>query len=145
MLKTTLAAAAIALGVFSAPAAKADTIDFGITADFGGAVIEVGRRDRVIEHVEPEVEVFEVERRGRGRHWDGGWEGPRGGWLTPREVRFLLREEGFSRIRFLDRDGRVYRAIAIGPRGRPVRVAVNARNGRILDVEPLRRGGGWDW
>ena len=61
--------------------------------------------------------------------------------LSPREVRRILRHEGFREIRFIDRRGSVYRARAENRRGRDVIVTVSARSGAILEVERVRRRG----
>jgi hypothetical protein len=59
--------------------------------------------------------------------------------LSPREVRRILRREGFRRIEFLDRRGRSYTARAEDWRGRPVIIRVSARSGAIISVQPVRR------
>lgn len=67
----------------------------------------------------------------------------RGGYaLSPREVRRILRYEGYRQIQFLDRGGRVYTARAEDYRGRDVIVRVSARSGNIISVRRLGGGGG---
>ena len=61
--------------------------------------------------------------------------------LSPREVRRILRNRGYSEIRYVDRRGSIYQAHAENRRGRDVLVTVSARNGEILDVQRLRRRG----
>ena len=60
-------------------------------------------------------------------------------WLSPRQIRRILREEGFSHIEILGRNGRVYRARAEDYRGRTVIVKVSARSGEIISVKRLGR------
>ena len=69
----------------------------------------------------------------------------RGGWhdrLSPRDVRRILRDEGFRRIQFLDRGGRIYTASAEDWRGREVIVRVSSRSGAIISVDRIGRRGG---
>ncbi len=61
--------------------------------------------------------------------------------FSPQQVRRILRREGFSHIRYVDRRGSVYRALAENHRGRDVLVTVSARTGHILDVDRLGRHG----
>lgn len=77
---------------------------------------------------------------------DGGWHHiSQRHYLSPREVRRILRDEGFRQIEFLDRDGRIYVARAENYRGRDVIVRVSARSGTIISVERVRRRGGHGW
>ncbi len=76
-----------------------------------------------------------------------GYHGPRRGYvreLSPRQVRFQLRERGFRGIRFLREGRRAYLFEAFGRRGNLVRVRVNKFNGYIMNVERIgdRRGRG---
>ena len=66
--------------------------------------------------------------------------------LSPREIRRILRREGFRNIEFLDRQGRTYTAYAETYRGRPVIVRVSARTGEVISVSRIGRGrrGGHD-
>ncbi len=59
--------------------------------------------------------------------------------LSPQQVRRILRDQGFSHIRYCDRRGSVYQARAENRRGRDVLVTVSARTGHILEVQKL----GW--
>ncbi len=61
--------------------------------------------------------------------------------LSPQEVRHILRRQGFHEIRYVDRRGSVYRALAENYRGRDVFVTVSARSGAILDIDRLGRRG----
>lgn len=70
-----------------------------------------------------------------GRHGGARWHHT----LSPREIRWILRNEGFHGIRYLDREGRTYSAHAIDHRGRNVAVRVSARTGAIISVHLLRR------
>ena len=79
----------------------------------------------------------------RGRHADRHHR--RDYRLHPREVRRIVRRNGFHDISRPDYRPRrnVYVVHAENRRGRDVRVIVNARNGRIIDVDRLgRRHGG---
>ena len=60
--------------------------------------------------------------------------------LSLREIRRILRGEGFRHIDFVDTEGRSYTAYAENYRGRPVIVRVSARSGEVISVSPLRRG-----
>lgn len=63
-------------------------------------------------------------------------------FLNEREVRRILQRNGFHDIKrpqFQPRHN-VYVAYAEKGRSRDVRVTVNARNGRIIDVDNLERG-----
>lgn len=78
----------------------------------------------------------------RGQRHHGRW-----GRLSPRQVAFALRRQGFHRVRITSAHGPVYRALAVSPRGGRVALTVSARNGRILDVDRIgprhpRRGRG---
>ncbi len=112
MFKTTIAAAICALSTALAVLpASADALRFGVTV---GA---------------PAVQVYH-----------GGWHGERAHYgLSPRQVRWILRDEGFRGIRYLDREGRTYIAQAIDYRGRDVVVRVSARTGAIVSVQLLHR------
>lgn len=63
--------------------------------------------------------------------------------LPPRQVRRIVRRHGFHDISRPDYRPRrnVYVVRAENRRGRDVRVIVNARNGRIIDVDRLHRKG----
>jgi hypothetical protein len=63
--------------------------------------------------------------------------------ITPHQVRYELRRAGFSDIETIDFRPRlgVYTAYADGRRGRPIFVTIDARTGRILNVDRLQRRG----
>lgn len=61
--------------------------------------------------------------------------------LGLRDLRRVLRREGFSHIEFIDTEGRAYTAYAENYRGRPVIVRVSSRSGEVISVSPLRRHG----
>lgn len=67
--------------------------------------------------------------------------------LHPREVRHIVRRNGFHHISRPDYRPRrnVYVVRAENHRGRDVRIVVNARNGRIIDVDRLGRGRDHGW
>jgi hypothetical protein len=54
--------------------------------------------------------------------------------LPPDAVAQQLRYQNFRRVGNFDRYGDIYRFDARDPRGRPVRVSVDAYSGRIIDV-----------
>lgn len=110
LLKTTLAAAAMAVGslLVSAPASAGSKVS---------VTVEIGHP-------------------GYSSHQGGHYR-----TLSPREVRTILRREGFREIRYVDRRGSVYRAHAENRRGRDVLVTVSARTGAVLDVDRLGRRG----
>lgn len=64
--------------------------------------------------------------------------GPSRHCLTDREVRRLLNRNGFDRIRFIDRRGRIVAVRAERGRG-DFRVTVDSCRARIIDVDRLRR------
>jgi hypothetical protein len=113
MFKTIVAAAvgALATAVTVVPA-SADSFRLGITA---GA---------------PAIQAYH-----------NGWHGAERRYhdLSPRQVRWILRDEGFRGIRYLDREGRTYVARAVDYRGRNVVVRVSARSGAIVSVRVLHR------
>ena len=71
----------------------------------------------------------------RGRGWDRDRHFDR---LSEREVRRILRHNGWREIRFLDRNFRTYTVRAENWRGRDRILVVSALNGRILDNRPAR-------
>lgn len=76
------------------------------------------------------------------RHGHGRWDRDRhqARYLSPNEVRRILRSRGYRNINYVDRNGSVYRARAVDYRGRWVALTISARNGVILDSDRLRRG-----
>jgi Spy/CpxP family protein refolding chaperone len=71
----------------------------------------------------------------------GGWHGggrPDRRCLSDRDVRQLVRAQGYNDIRFADRKGRV--VVVRAERGpRDYRITVDACRGRIIDVDRIRR------
>ena len=60
----------------------------------------------------------------------------RGGYhrtLSPREVRRILRDQGFRNIDYIDRRGSIYQVEATHRSGRRVGLVVSARSGEILN------------
>lgn len=79
-----------------------------------------------------------------GFHFGGGGPGWHGGGrpdrycLSDRDVRQLVRSQGYRDIRFADRRGRIVTVRAErGPRD--YRITVDACRGRIIDVDRIRR------
>ena len=116
-IRNTLVAGALAIAALAA-AVPAQAAGPAVTLEFGtphhGPNFGYGRRghDRDV-----------------GRHM-----------LSPREVRGILRANGFRQIRFVDRRGPVYQARAENRRGRDVLVTVSARSGNIINVDRAGRG-----
>ena len=83
-----------------------------------------------------------VDYRGRGDR--GGWHDGRREFrpLGPREIRRSLRHRGFRAIDIVDRQRGTYVVRAIGWRGHPVKLVVDARTAEILRRAPIHRGGG---
>jgi hypothetical protein len=64
------------------------------------------------------------------------WSDRRGGFdrvLSPREVRRILRNQGYRNIDTVDRRGSIYQVRATTERGRRVGLVVSARSGAILN------------
>lgn len=137
MIKSSLLAVALAVSTLAAPsAANADgrlVVDF---ANGGG--------------------YYQVQDGWNGQYPDPRWSQP--GWgerggrygqpnyghyqenrLSPREVRRVLRHQGYEDIDVRDARGRVYVVIATGRRGAPVKLVVDAFSGEVLERERLRR------
>ena len=57
--------------------------------------------------------------------------------LTPPEAAGIVRSMGFVPTSTPVREGLTYAVRAVGPRGRPVRVVVDARFGDVLSVRPV--------
>lgn len=79
------------------------------------------------------------DRRGRPGWHDGGWEARP---LHPRQIRRSLRHRGFRAIDIVDRRRGAYIVHAIGWRGHPVKLVVDARTAEILRRKPIHHGGG---
>ncbi|MEO1066474.1 MAG: hypothetical protein AAFW47_03750 [Pseudomonadota bacterium] len=58
--------------------------------------------------------------------------------LTNRELRYLMRERGFHRIRFHGRYDGIAKLTAIGPRGNLGKFRVSTRSGKILSGRIIR-------
>ena len=108
MLKSTLAAGVIALGTL-----------------VGSVPAQAGSNVSV---------TIELGQPGYGKYHSGKHDYR----LTPREVRRILRANGFRDIQYVDRKGSVYQARAENRRGRDVLVTVSARTGQVIDVQRLR-------
>ncbi|WP_305986779.1 hypothetical protein [Roseibium sp. MMSF_3544] len=92
----------------------------------------------------PIVQVHH-KKKGYGKHKGNGkgWKGGHGGGyytLGPRQIRRSLRHRGFYKIRIIDRRGPVYVVKAIGWRGMPVRLVVDARTAHIVRSRPIGHG-----
>ena len=57
--------------------------------------------------------------------------------LAPSEATSIVRSMGFIPSTPPARDGLTYVVRAVGPRGRPVRVVIDARSGHVLSVRPI--------
>jgi len=133
----TLAAGIVALTalVTTAPA-QADSFSFGIYGEHGGVTFRSG------DHYQP---VHDRNfRRWDDRRWDDRrWDSRRWDYahyrMSPRQVRRSLRQRGFHEIRFTDTEGRIYQAVATGPRGRRVALTIRARDARIVEIHRIRR------
>lgn len=77
-----------------------------------------------------------------GRHWHGERKG-HWGRLGPHQIRRSLKHRGFHRVRIVDAHGPVYVVKARGWRGAPVRLVVDAFNGRILRKHVIGHRAGW--
>ena len=117
MAKKTVAAGLVALATSVAAApASADSFSFR----FGVGEAQAGYHDGGSQ--------WRYHRRDNDRFY---------GTLTPREVRQVLRDNGFRQIRYLDRRGRVYEARATNRHGQRVGLVISARNGAILNAYRL--------
>ena len=119
MILKTIAAAALALSTLGAlPAAAA--------AGVPG-----------VEHVHGRGAPHDWH--GPERHRSGG---PMRHWqraeLSPIQIRWALRQQGFRDIRGISRRGPVYVAWARSFRGGAVRLVVGARSGSVLSIQRLR-------
>lgn len=119
MFRKTIGAGLVSVGLLAA-AAQANAAELSVSID----VVQTGR-------YAPGVELIDH------RHWHEYHH-----VLSPREVRRILRREGFRHIEFLDRHGRTYTAYAEDYRGRPVIVRVSARSGQIISVRRAGYGHG---
>lgn len=110
MLKNALVAGVLALGVLAGTAPANAHSNVSVTVEIGAP--------------------------GHGNSYRGGDRDQR--TLSPQQVRRILRDRGYRGIRYVDRQGSIYRARAENRRGRDVVVAVSARTGQVLDVRRLR-------
>ena len=122
-LRKTIAAGLVAMTAISVVPANAASLSF----DFGRSGVEfgfTGNNDR-----------GEWDR--GGRH--GGWDNHRGrhDFLSSRDVRRILRGQGYRDIEYLDRQGAVYQAHATRD-GRRYGLVVSARDGDILNRYRIR-------
>jgi len=122
MPKKTIAAALVALTALTAAPASAGSL----SVEFGRGGIEFGFP-------------------GHG-NWndrgDRGWgnRGDRRGrhhFLSPQEVRRILRNQGYRRINYVDRQGNIYQAEATR-NGRRYGLVVSARDGDVLNRYRIR-------
>ena len=76
-----------------------------------------------------------------GHGWDhGGWSHHR---LSGREIRRILRRQGWHDIEIVDRGRRTYTVRAENYRGRDYILRVSARSGEVISARRIRRGGGY--
>jgi hypothetical protein len=119
-VKTTIAAALVALATAAAAPANA-----------GSLTVSVGDGAAALTIANPAP-----------RHWGPGWQhGWNPGWhrtLSPQEVRRVLRDRGFREIRYLDRRGTIYQVHAVDYRHKHIGLIVSARNGSILSYYRVR-------
>lgn len=125
----TIAAGLIALSAaaFAAPA-LADT-SFTLSIRSGG--VSLGSGDPILVHGRSDY---------RDRYYDDPYYEvrPARAYLTPRELRRILREDGYRKIRFVETEGRVWKAVAVDYRGRRVLLTVSARSGEVLSWRRVR-------
>jgi hypothetical protein len=74
-----------------------------------------------------------------------GWSRGPSDWLSPWQVRRILRDQGFVRVDITHQRGALAGATAIDWRGRPVRLRIDMTSGRVLRAVRLEPawGGGW--
>ena len=125
-IQKTLAAGVVALtALANTTPAQAESFSFGIHGAHGGVTFRSG------DYYRP---AHDWNYRRDFRRWHYAHYR-----MSPREVRRSLRQRGFDQIHFTDRDGRIYRATATGPRGRRVVLTVRSRDARIVDIHRIRR------
>lgn len=82
-------------------------------------------------------------------HWDKRHHGPRHGMkahrMNRKEVRRSLRRQGFRNIRILDARGQVYVVKAVSFDRVPMRMVVDASNGRVMRMRPAGHGFHWSY
>jgi len=153
MFKTTLAGLILITATFTAPGANAQSYmpykdaqpQVSIPAKSKGAP-RANHDGRYYDGRGP-VNGFHRDgghggRRHGGGDWHNGWGGDYGR-MGPRQVRRSLRHRGFHRIRIVRPKRNVYIVKAIGWRGFPVRMVVDAYTGQILKLRPARGGVHW--
>ncbi|WP_114009502.1 hypothetical protein [Cohaesibacter intestini] len=106
--------------------ASARPID--LTAMNGQLVISIGKAEQVRHYGWDQRKA--VKHHGKQRRFEP---------LPPRKIARILNNRGFTGLRNMRTDGRVYTVKARGKRGNLVRLTVNARNGKIIDRQLLRR------
>lgn len=125
MPKKTIAAALVALTALTAAPASAGSLFI----DFGRGGIQFGFPGQ-----------GQWGNQG-GRHW--GNHGDRRGrhhFLSPQEVRRILRNHGYRQINYMDRQGAVYQAQATR-NGHRYGLVVSARDGDVLNRYRIRGRG----
>jgi hypothetical protein len=138
----TLAAGVVALTALATTApAQADSFSFGIYGENGGVTFRSGDAYRPVH--DRNYRRWD-DRRWDDRHWnDRRWDDRRWNYahyrMTPRQVRRSLRHRGFDRIRFIDTQGRIYKARATNRRGRRVALTIRSRDARIVEVRRIGR------
>lgn len=130
MFKKFLIAAGIATAAFSTlTPAKADGLQFGIYLGDGVSVTRDHGFGR--DHYRHAGQVRSFDRKHDRGHY---------GVLTNKELRYRLRDQGLYNIRIVDRRHGVASVVADHRRGYVAAYQVDARNGRILDGQVIRRG-----
>ena len=82
---------------------------------------------------------IEVSPRANAGRWDrNGGRGRDQTRLSAGDIRRALVGQGFRQIHNLRLRGAIYQARAIDPRGEPVGLVVNARNGAVLNIYRTR-------
>ena len=127
LVKTTLAAAAIALSSLAASVpAQAGSIQFGIHGSNGSVGIQYNDNGHGRDY-----NRGHGDRRGYG-HDRRGYGHAYRSYLAPWQVRRKLRHRGFSHIQFVDRYAPVYKVRATNRHGRHVFLIVSSRTGAII-------------
>lgn len=125
-MKKRIAAGLVALSAaaFAAPALAHSSVGFSFHS--GGVGVSVRSGEPLLVHSRRYYDDRYYEAR------------PVRTYLTPRELRRILREDGYSKIRFVETEGRVWQALAVDYRGRRVLLTVSARSGEVLSWRRVR-------
>jgi len=115
MITKTIAAGLVALTTLSAVPASAASFNFQFGGPNGGYYSGQGGQA------------------GHGDHRRHDWQRNR---VSTDEVRFMLRQDGYYRIRFFDDRGAVYQLRA-SRHGRDFFLVVNARTGEVLSRQRI--------